>query len=257
LGDNIAAVVQLPSNLLTYRWYTTPTGGTPFFTGIAFPINGFTGAVTFYVESFNGICPSTSRFPVTIQLAPSPTASFTSNPPPSEQVNLPIDSTRLHQFTSTSVGSVREVWYFAEAETLTGSQVRYRFTQPGRQRVRLIVYNAEGCADTSDVFYVITDDFFVDVPSAFIPGNPRNPANAIFSWLAKGWTTATMSIYSRWGARVYNRNFEFQEGAQDFWNGKVDNTGDDCPEGVYVWTLELNSVNNRTIVKRGTVTLIR
>jgi hypothetical protein len=97
----------------------------------------------------------------------------------------------------------------------------------------------------------------VDVPNAFTPGNPRNPANAIFSWLAEGWTTATMSIYSRWGARVYNRSFEFQQGALDFWNGKVDNTGDDCPEGVYVWTLELQSVNNRTIVKRGTITLIR
>jgi hypothetical protein len=41
------------------------------------------------------------------------------------------------------------------------------------------------------------------------------------------------------------------------WNGKVGNSGPDCPEGVYVWVVYVRDFADSPFERRGTVTLLR
>ncbi|QQL50415.1 gliding motility-associated C-terminal domain-containing protein [Mucilaginibacter ginkgonis] len=57
----------------TFNWYTTPTGGTPIFTGPVFTTPPVTGNVTYYAEAVDPATniPSATRAPGVVNLAPS------------------------------------------------------------------------------------------------------------------------------------------------------------------------------------------
>jgi gliding motility-associated-like protein len=61
-----------------------------------------------------------------------------------------------------------------------------------------------------------------------------------------------LKIWNRWGGLVFETT-----DAKKLWNGKVNNTGTDCPEGTYYYILRyrLRTESEQTV--RGTVTLIR
>ncbi len=61
----------------------------------------------------------------------------------------------------------------------------------------------------------------------------------------------TLQIFNRWGQRVFSTN-----DLQQKWNGKYDNDGRVCPDGVYPWVL-LVDIDNKQVGLRGVVTLIR
>jgi len=65
-----------PQAGLTYRWYTSSTGGNSVFTGTDFTTPGITNNTTYYVEAVNaGGCTSASRTAVTITANPIPTVT--------------------------------------------------------------------------------------------------------------------------------------------------------------------------------------
>lgn len=64
------------SDSATVRWYTTPTGGTPVFTGKEFLTPVLTANTVYYAESYRAStdCSNPIRTPVTIQVLPVPVA---------------------------------------------------------------------------------------------------------------------------------------------------------------------------------------
>jgi gliding motility-associated-like protein len=64
--------VNNPQTGITYRWYTTATGGTPVFTGETFVTPALTANTTYYLEAANGSCTSASRTAATIPVNPRP-----------------------------------------------------------------------------------------------------------------------------------------------------------------------------------------
>ncbi|MBK8846841.1 MAG: hypothetical protein IPO27_09995 [Bacteroidetes bacterium] len=66
------------SGLSTLNWYTLPVGGTLVNTGPTYTL-AFPATATYYVESFNGICPS-GRTPVTITVTANPSTTPTAVP---------------------------------------------------------------------------------------------------------------------------------------------------------------------------------
>lgn len=62
----------------TLNWYTAAIGGTLVHTGANWD-SIWTSTTTYYVESFNGICPS-ARTPVTVTVTPQPTINATATP---------------------------------------------------------------------------------------------------------------------------------------------------------------------------------
>jgi hypothetical protein len=66
------------SGTSTLNWYTAQTGGTLVNTGSSYT-STFAATTTFWVESFNGICPS-ARTPVTVTVTPQPVLNPTATP---------------------------------------------------------------------------------------------------------------------------------------------------------------------------------
>jgi len=61
-----------------------------------------------------------------------------------------------------------------------------------------------------------------------------------------------MQIFSRWGDLVFTTN-NYEGG----WDGKYQNSGTLCPEGVYVWRVTYTDGMGRTNKATGHVTLIK
>jgi gliding motility-associated-like protein len=114
----------------------------------------------------------------------------------------------------------------------------------------LIVTNSLGCTDTAVVPIRVNPTFNVFVPSAFTPNlDNRNEA---FRPVVTGFKTYEFLVLNRWGNVVFSTT-----DAQLGWNGRVGNTGAECPEGVYVWVVYVRDFADSPYEKRGTVTLLR
>lgn len=92
------------------------------------------------------------------------------------------------------------------------------------------------------------------VPNVFTPnGDERNDLLIPFPY--RFIDRVNVTILNRWGQTVYKT-----ENLNINWNGKVDNAGEECPEGVYFYIIEvfesyLEGTKKRDL--KGTVTLIR
>lgn len=134
-------------------------------------------------------------------------------------------------------------------------------TKPIGYETQLIVWPKKTTTYRAEVFtcwnYKIDEasvtikviDFLVD---AFNP-NSNIPANKTFgiSTSVSAIGLFTLQVYNRWGQKVFQTSDPNHR-----WNGKMNNTGRDCPIGVYPWVLIVN-IDNNPITNRGTVTLVR
>ncbi len=115
---------------------------------------------------------------------------------------------------------------------------------------RVHVSDDIGCIDSADIKVVIfksTPDFYV--PTGFTPnGDGRND---IIRPIGVGIKKLNyFNVYNRWGQLVYSTRVSGQG-----WDGRIG--GKDQNSGVFVWTVSGVDILDRTITKKGTVTLIR
>jgi len=62
-----------------------------------------------------------------------------------------------------------------------------------------------------------------------------------------------LAIYNRWGMKVYS-----SDDAEKCWNGRVNNTGEDCPADVYLYTISLKDpIPGSKAELSGSVNLLR
>ncbi|QJB41153.1 gliding motility-associated C-terminal domain-containing protein [Chitinophaga oryzae] len=74
-GQTVTLSVQGPNAALTYKWYTTATGGTAISTGSSFTTPPVTANAMYYLEAINANgCPSATRTAVSVQLINAPAA---------------------------------------------------------------------------------------------------------------------------------------------------------------------------------------
>ncbi|GAB4251267.1 MAG: hypothetical protein Kow0079_05120 [Vicingaceae bacterium] len=99
----------------------------------------------------------------------------------------------------------------------------------------------ESCIKVNPLIYI---------PNAFSPDGINNLFKPVVSFA--DYASYLLTIYDRWGHKI----FETQN-INDSWNGKVNNTGDDLPSGVYVYSLKVKTSNGEEIIKQGGITLIR
>ncbi|RBL93283.1 Ig-like domain-containing protein [Chitinophaga flava] len=76
--EGVPATLEIlnPDNSLTYNWYTTPTGGTPIFTGPVFVTPPLYTTTQYYVEAVGngGTCGTPTRVMATVKVVPTPPA---------------------------------------------------------------------------------------------------------------------------------------------------------------------------------------
>jgi len=106
------------------------------------------------------------------------------------------------------------------------------------------------CSTTEGI--TINKDCYVDIPNAFTPnGDGQNDYFFPRQYLSKGATSFTLSIFNRWGQKV----FETAKTDGRGWDGKFN--GKEQPNGVYIYQMEVIYTNGRSEKYSGNVTLIR
>jgi gliding motility-associated-like protein len=118
---------------------------------------------------------------------------------------------------------------------------------PGVYHLTLLNSSCSG-SDTM----LVREDCYLNIPNAFSPNgdNINNYFNPLAS-LSSGLTRYSMSIYNRWGEKVFTTNSINSIG----WDGKYG--GKPQPLGVYVYQIECTFKNGKIRTYNGNVTLIR
>lgn len=138
-GSTALLTISNPVTGLTYRWYSTPAGGTPLATGNTFTTPVLTSTTNAYVEAVNGSCVSATRTKVEIVVNPVP--------------DLPVVSTNNETITAGQTATLRATgtgtlrWYaVATGGTAIGSGAE--FTTPvltATTTYYVAAENATGC----------------------------------------------------------------------------------------------------------------
>ena len=104
-------------------------------------------------------------------------------------------------------------------------------------------------ADTISIVDLEIDcDFFVYLPNAFTPNGDGN--NDVFLVRGKGIETLSVSIYNRWGNKVFETEDEIRG-----WDGTY--KGSEQNSGVFVFIVQGTFVNGKAFKESGDVELIR
>lgn len=235
----------------TFKWYTTPTGGTAVFTGPAFTTPAINNNVTYYAEAANPSTGaiSTIRATGTVTVNPAPDIAVT---PATQTINNGLSATLN---ASSTTPNTTFNWY----TTPTGGTPIYTgptfITPPVTANV---TYYAEaknpvtGAVSLTRAMGTIAvngssaNDIFV--PNAFTPNNDgKNDVLMIYGTDIK---SVKFSVYDQWG------ELQFQSTSQSSgWDGTY--KGRAQPVGVYVYYLEAVMNDNNQFKKKGTITLLR
>lgn len=220
------------------------------------------GIQTFSLPGFSYCFNSPGTYPVSVRLSdsngcqstigyavdayPVPKAGFVFNP------ENPIEGVSQVEFVSTSEGQdlVNWNWSFIDNNGYkpTTERTSYIFDDEGTYPVALVVRNAWACSDTIVKAIKVESDFALYVPNAFTPNEDED--NEIFQAKGFGIVKYTMSVYTRWGQKVFETN-DFSKG----WDGTF--KGESCKADVYIWKVDATNTAGKEHNLNGYVTLYR
>lgn len=128
----------------------------------------------------------------------------------------------------------------------------------GTYNVCLVATIPYGCSDTvcKQVLNDIISEF--QIGNVFTPGN-LDGKNDQFDIVIDGESFYELQVFNRWGVLVYEGLEDADDTQGENWNGKLLNTGEDCPSGTYyfIFNYKLKSDPEKNVTIHGTITLIR
>jgi len=177
----------------------------------------------------------------------SPNASFTVS---SAMGDVPF---KVATFNSSTPQPMTYLWSFYDSVNYFSVETNpyYTFEHPGVYMIVLEAKDVYGCSDFDTAYIQSNDGLRFFIPNAFSPNGDRfNPTfEPIYTKdLVK---KVEGLIFNRWGGIVY----EFTVPGDSWWDGT--SNGKLAPEGVYIYTMKVTDINNRTKVYKGQVTLLR
>jgi gliding motility-associated-like protein len=242
----------------TISFFQTATYGRKFvwnfgdgntFTGVN-PKHYYTEAGNYKVTLVvidSGSCNVTDTHSLTVQVLAGPL------------VKVKIDANRCDPEVKLSLegkdfGNVR--WDLGDGDTATGNSLKHIYA-PGKYTLKLTYDNPKtGCKDSLVEPIIINKDTAEEVflANVFTPNaDAKNDCFQVVG-LSKACDKASIKIYNRWGELMYK-----SDDLAECWNGRVNNTGPDVPEGNYFYQIVIEEiggkVKNRTV--HGSITIIR
>ncbi|MES2617916.1 MAG: gliding motility-associated C-terminal domain-containing protein [Bacteroidota bacterium] len=201
------------------------------------------------------------------------------------KADFEIDTTKspIFCFENKSLNSTNHAWSLYNKEDImlldpadrkvvfdgiTGSEANdpkpcrdYR-DSVGEYWVCLEAINDIGCRDTTCRKLVNRFEASIRPPNVFTPDNGAFQGtdkeglkgNDVFNIEIKGEDLYDLVIYDRWGVKVFDSKDKNVD-----WNGKINNTGAECPNGTYYYILNYRykGKDKKEPVLNGTVQIIR
>ncbi|SOD12166.1 putative Ig domain-containing protein [Pedobacter xixiisoli] len=250
-GSSTVLTVNNPDLNLTYRWYTTPNGGTPLHTGTTYTTPALSATTTFYVEavSAGGTCVSATRTAVTVNvLSPLPAPVVTATTITSNSI--------LFTWPAVPGAASYSVSIDAGLTWIAASTPSYLVAGLAQGQNVTIVVRALGASPcltsaNSNAITATTSEPFKDelyIPNTFTPNNDGR--NDFFLAYGNNVAKFRMRVYNQWGEFV----FESQNLLQG-WDGTY--RGRNQPTGVYVYYVDVTFNSGTVKTFKGTITLLR
>jgi gliding motility-associated-like protein len=157
-------------------------------------------------------------------------------------------------FTNSSYNAQSYLWTFGDGWQDTSKNPTHIYFDTGSYAVTLIVFRADSVCkvapDTSIFEFVIVDSCNLYIPNVFSPNGDGK--NEYFYLDASGYTNYHLVIYNRWGEKLFEST-----DSKILWNGKINNTGADAPDGTYYYIFSANDPGGKPYKSHGYLTLIR
>ena len=154
-------------------------------------------------------------------------------------------------FTNLSDYHTNAFWDFGDGNTYNELDeiVKNTYQRSGHYLVTLTIEDEFGCSGKVEkIVPILTYGFFL--PNAFTPDDLGDKTNNTFGLKTDKLKSFTMMIYDRWGSELY-RTSDLNKP----WDGKYKNRL--LPIGVYTYHTRIITLENKVVIKNGTVTLMR
>lgn len=157
-------------------------------------------------------------------------------------------------FTNTSTNATSNIWYFGDGWVDSSLNPTHIYFDTGKYTVTLVIFRSDSVCrvapDTSTFEFIIVDSCNLYIPNIFSPNGDGK--NEFFYLNAEGYTSYHLVICNRWGEKLFESN-----DSKVLWNGKINNTGADVPDGTYYYIFSANDPGGKPYKTHGYLTLIR
>jgi gliding motility-associated-like protein len=168
-------------------------------------------------------------------------AAFTANPT-SGIAPLAVN------FTNQTQGAISYSWIFGDGNSSTSLNPSNTFTTNGTYTV-ILTASAGSCSDTASVIIIVEDGLSLEIPNVFTPNG--DGINDLFTIKATGVKEISLSVFNRWGLKLYDFT-----GPKAAWDGNISN-GAKASDGTYFFFVKATGYDDKVIEKNGTVNLFR
>ena len=199
--------------------------------------------ITLYLGFSNG-CLFEYDTTIAMTVFENPEADFYFNPDPAI-------AGEINEFIDVTYGNTQAWEWYVEGDFLsTDERPQYVFDEEGEYSVTEIVFDENGCSDTTMHIIEVIGTYTVYVPNAFTPDG--NGFNNDFKPVTDNIDPDQyrFSIYNRWGELIYHTEI-----VDNSWNGTY--LGEDVADGVYVWKVLITDNVGIEHELVGHVTLLR
>jgi gliding motility-associated-like protein len=195
-------------------------------------------------------CTSTMTKNNMIETYKNPIAQFIASPNPvsvyDPKIHLNDQSTPDVKSWSWDFGDgMKQTLFTKDASHTYPKEIPYTYT------IKLVVFNTNGCKDSTEHPLEVRPDFIFYIPNAFSPSN-ADGINDTFFGKGVGIADYHIWIFDRWGNMIFDTP-TINKG----WDGHANGGADISQQDVYVWKVKLKDVFGKTHDYTGTVTLLK
>lgn len=153
-------------------------------------------------------------------------------------------SNPLINVVNQSVGAEEFLWRFGDTENSTLFEPNHSYSQAGNYCIWLIAKNDFGCVDSIKDCVKINPNYTLFVPNSFTPNG--DGLNDVFIPLAQSVKEYEMTIFNRWGLKVFN-SLQLEYG----WDGGTE------AQGAFNYVIQVKTLGGEEKIYSGSVTLYR
>lgn len=156
-------------------------------------------------------------------------------------------------FENRSIGGQSYLWDFGDGTTSTTPYPDHVFKKKGNYTVSLTVTNAQGCVDRTERTVRVDSDYDLQASKMFSPDGDGFEDTFIPEALRNLGVKFHFSVFdARTGQLIYETG-----DAKRPWNGRIQNKGEYCQPGEYLWMVEMKDGEKLGGTYNGSVDLVR